>query len=544
MRDADSEIIWPAPDEPLAGGTCLACGAAGPHEPAVSVTNPFVAGDVIRFARCRACGSLTAAGRLLEYTDDDGLDPEIWRHYLHVGAGIDFMVRPLERVRREGAAPSLLDVGCGFGFTLDYWRRMTGGEVAGVEPSGYGRMGREMLGLPIQLAYLSEANALRGRRFDLVFSSEVIEHVPDPAAFLQELRGHLAPGGTLILTTPRAEFVRPENTGSVLLSVLSPGLHKLLFSARALEAALRDAGFAAVRVEEQSERLIAFAADVALTLLPPNEDLSERYLEYLLWRAEVADQPADLKLGFRFRAAKELVNRGRAQEAAPQAEAFEALVRQQYGYDPLDSASVRSRVLPAASLAEYGQVAPFCLGPFLYYRAMLERRGGDALRAADLFGLAFEVLGHAVEITPIFAQEAASLVWLARMEQGCALLVGERRDEAIAVFDSIPATAEAAEGALRFGVLTPQAGARTAFERAVALLQLRRYAEAIAGFGLALAAPGGTPEMRAHAHQLLMEASDILRAQDPRPEPAPANAGRNAGWRTLLGYVRCTLQHR
>ena len=38
--------------------------------------------------------------------------------------------------------------------------------------------------------------------FDLVTSMEVVEHVTDPAAFIAELAGRLAPGGLMILSTP------------------------------------------------------------------------------------------------------------------------------------------------------------------------------------------------------------------------------------------------------------------------------------------------------------------------------------------------------
>ena len=386
---------------------------------------------------------------------------------------------------------------------------MTGAEVEGVEPSEYGRMGRGMLGVPIHIAALSDVPALRERRFEIVFSSEVVEHVREPAAFLTELRAHLAPGGTLVLTTPRAEFVQPDSALSVLLAVLSPGLHKLIFSAPALEGLLYAAGFTHVLVEAQSERLVAFAADEPICVRPADEAATQRYHDYVRQRAVMPDQPADLALGFRFRATKELVNAGRTLGAAAHAEAFAKLVRQGYGYHPLDAAMVRARVLPARHLRDYADVAPFCLGPFLFYRAMAERVGGDdASRAADLFALAFDALRHAVQVAPEYAQEAASLLWTAAMEHGCALLSAGRREEAIAVFDAIPT--QAAIMVDKLGFAPPYPEGRVAFERTVALLQLGRYWEAIAGFARTIAKPDAAAGLRARAHRLLLEAADIL----------------------------------
>lgn len=42
--------------------------------------------------------------------------------------------------------------------------------------------------------------------FDLVWCSEVIEHLEDPAASIEELRRILKPGGRLIITTPNSYF--------------------------------------------------------------------------------------------------------------------------------------------------------------------------------------------------------------------------------------------------------------------------------------------------------------------------------------------------
>ena len=48
-----------------------------------------------------------------------------------------------------------------------------------------------------------DTNGVTGnRKFDLVTSMEVVEHVTDPAAFVAELAARLAPGGLMILSTP------------------------------------------------------------------------------------------------------------------------------------------------------------------------------------------------------------------------------------------------------------------------------------------------------------------------------------------------------
>lgn len=46
------------------------------------------------------------------------------------------------------------------------------------------------------------AELLKGRRFDTIICGELIEHVEEPYRLLRDLRGLLADGGRLILTTP------------------------------------------------------------------------------------------------------------------------------------------------------------------------------------------------------------------------------------------------------------------------------------------------------------------------------------------------------
>ena len=83
--------------------------------------------------------------------------------------------------------------------------------------------------------------------FDLIWASEVIEHVADTARWLSEVRRVLSPGGRLLLTTPN------HPRAALLLyglerycDPLSDHLH--LYTHRSLEAVLHEFGFEPVKV--------------------------------------------------------------------------------------------------------------------------------------------------------------------------------------------------------------------------------------------------------------------------------------------------------
>ncbi|AJP73670.1 bifunctional 2-polyprenyl-6-hydroxyphenol methylase/3-demethylubiquinol 3-O-methyltransferase UbiG [Sphingomonas hengshuiensis] len=122
------------------------------------------------------------------------------------------------------AGRSALDAGCGAGLLAEPLARM-GAAVTGVDAApeniGAARAHAEAGGLAIE--YIAgEVEQLGQRRFDLVTSMEVVEHVTDPAAFVATLAGLVAPGGLLILSTPNrtplsrlAMITLGEGTGAI-----------------------------------------------------------------------------------------------------------------------------------------------------------------------------------------------------------------------------------------------------------------------------------------------------------------------------------------
>lgn len=105
---------------------------------------------------------------------------------------------PLER-------KTALDVGCGAGLLAEPLARL-GAKVTGIDASSevikVAREHAATMGFEIQYR-VGDVQQLDGQ-FDLITCMEVIEHVADPAAFVNALAKRLAANGLLIMSTPNA----------------------------------------------------------------------------------------------------------------------------------------------------------------------------------------------------------------------------------------------------------------------------------------------------------------------------------------------------
>lgn len=336
----------------------------------------IVGRPTIEAVKCSECGSIDL---LAESGPSSASDREV-DHYIEIGAGIATIGDALalvdpQRVRR------FLDVGCGYGFSLDVGRALHGWDVRGVEPSLAALRGAAELGVDIRHEFLNDQSDV-GTGFDLIFASEVIEHVPDPRIFLGAIRERLGRRGCIVLTTPAAEAISPEFPASDALSALSPGFHTFLTSVKGMEILLRDAGFRHVSVARRHAniRVIAsvrgrrwddFTAHTAV----------DRLDDYYAAATNKAQRGSALHVGMAVRHLRSIVAQGKFHKADDAAQFVSDSFEARYGFlieDPEGTREHLANSEPIASIAG----AAFALGMLeLIHRA-------NAHKAVSYFELA------------------------------------------------------------------------------------------------------------------------------------------------------------
>ena len=155
------------------------------------------------------------------------------------------------RLFPEGRNLKVLDAGCAFGIVTKAIKDL----------------GHEVIGIDIQEEYIRTArNLFPGIRFevesvtgdlkhlmpkggwDVIVSTEVIEHLYAPQRFLENMNKHLKSGGTLLIGTPYHGYFK--NLAIALVNkfdyhfmVDEEGGHIKFFSPKTLAAMLRQTGF-------------------------------------------------------------------------------------------------------------------------------------------------------------------------------------------------------------------------------------------------------------------------------------------------------------
>ena len=368
---------------PLAGLPCPNCGGSEDKSLilTVDVRLPDNPAKRLRVLGCPACNAF--------FYDDqvppDYAEPALNNRgrvpfYVQQGAGVSLITRPLAQLRR-GPGAAYMEVGCGYGFGLDFALNTKGWSGVGIDPAPLAALGRDAFGLPIELRYLRDDDEARGT-MDVVMGSEVIEHVPSPAAFVRTLRAMLRPGGVMVLTTPNGDDIDPATPPGVLIPLLSPSLHLVIQTRSSLSTLLHQAGFAHVEVDIDSHSLVAFASDAPLDLERNRPVLRRTLRSHLEQRARAVDPSTDLFLAFAGRAFAESVNDGDMAAADLAWALLEPAIAARFGL-ALDDATALPPALATCSLEEMAALVPLNLGGLLYARAIRRLADGTARAALE-----------------------------------------------------------------------------------------------------------------------------------------------------------------
>ena len=147
-----------------------------------------------------------------------------------------------------GRKGSLLDAGCGEGSFLTAAKK-EGWQVTGTEISAFACEKAEQTGIKAWRGQLQELG-LKEKSFDAITAWHVLEHVPEPMAFLKEARRLVREDGVFILAVPNLDCLPLRWAYRLFkgkrLVLFDPGnreLHLSFFSKQTITLALARAGF-------------------------------------------------------------------------------------------------------------------------------------------------------------------------------------------------------------------------------------------------------------------------------------------------------------
>lgn len=148
----------------------------------------------------------------------------------------------------------ILDVGCGAGdMVADLLSRNF--DALGIEPTDLAEIAEQRCGSEriVRGSCYADYDNFQLGKFDLIVSSEVIEHLHQPRKLVSFARRGLYSGGYFIVTTPhyghywRNLFISLTNRWDYHHTALWDGGHIKFFSKKSLETILGEQGFEVVR---------------------------------------------------------------------------------------------------------------------------------------------------------------------------------------------------------------------------------------------------------------------------------------------------------
>jgi SAM-dependent methyltransferase len=183
-------------------------------------------------ARHSSADAAAADGGRLRFVDDRPADiheerPKPWHRYAYHVRTLPLALARLAGELRAGPGSRVLDYGCGVVAYRHFF------------PADVRYAAADLPGNPHANLLLNEDGTVPAESggFDAVMSTQVLEHVPDPALYLAECFRVLRPGGRMLLSTHGTFVYHPDPDDY------------WRWTCAGLQKAVRDAGFEVVKFE-------------------------------------------------------------------------------------------------------------------------------------------------------------------------------------------------------------------------------------------------------------------------------------------------------
>jgi SAM-dependent methyltransferase len=215
------------------------------------LSEPLGTKDSFEFFRCRDCGTAS----VVPLPDIASVITGVYHSFVTTPFYLTKRAKKLRKARNRLAriesdptGKTFLDIGCNVGFA-----------VAAALESGMRAFGIDVDPVAVDIARATFNNeafescsienyAARGGQVDILYISEVIEHVPNPQCFAAAMAKLMKPGGKLFLTTPASDHWRLPSRFTDWDEV-KPPMHLVLYSQKGLRQLLERHGFGDFRFE-------------------------------------------------------------------------------------------------------------------------------------------------------------------------------------------------------------------------------------------------------------------------------------------------------
>ncbi len=177
---------------------------------------------------------------------------------------------------------NVLDIGCGFGTFLDIIKKKTGANVFGIELGNLDvAAAKEFYGLGVFHGSLEEfaKNSENWNKFDVIVMHHVLEHLPEPANSLEQIKKLLRPDGILYIGVPNVMNIkkRPE--------IFFQRAHPFSYSPYSLKLILEKVGFGTVKFNRNA----GYPGGMEVVARPSAQSIVDVALEEGLFYENVID---------------------------------------------------------------------------------------------------------------------------------------------------------------------------------------------------------------------------------------------------------------